>query len=358
MNILDKYLLKKFLVTYLFVALVIVLIICMIDYTEKIDNFRKTHPSGHEIWFDYYFNLIPYWANYISPLMVFISTVFFTARIAAHTEIVAMLGSGMSFLRIMVPYLMGAVILAVFTFYMVGWVIPRANKVRLSFESKYIEENFYFSKRNYHFKLAPTQYAYLESYDVSTQTGKKFTLERIVGNQLQEKLVCNQIVWNEKKKKWTIENYRIRTIDGEHEQISTGAKIDTTLSLSPKDFENDKNQFEALTLTQLNDYIDLLKLRGADGVETYLLEKYARFTQPFAIIILTGIGLIVSARKSRRGTGLQIALGFALAFVYLLFFMLSKGVAESGKINIILAVWLPNIIFATVGVVLYKTLPR
>jgi lipopolysaccharide export system permease protein len=241
---------------------------------------------------------------------------------------------------------------------MVGWVIPRANKVRLGFENKYIEENFYFSKRNYHFKVAPNQYAYLESYDLSTQTGKKFTLERIIGNQLQEKLVSNQIVWNEKKKKWTIENYRIRAIDGEKEILTTGAKLDTTLNLSPKDFENDKNQFEALTLTQLNDYIELLKLRGADGIETYLLEKYARFTQPFAIIILTGIGLVVSARKSRRGTGLQIALGFALAFVYLLFFMLSKGVAESGKINTMLAVWLPNIIFATVGVVLYKTLPR
>ena len=358
MNILDKYLLKKFLITYLFVALVIVLIICVIDYTEKIDNFRKTNPTGHQIWFEYYFNLIPYWANYISPLMVFISTVFFTARIAAHTEIVAMLSSGMSFLRIMVPYLMGSVILAIFTFYMVGWVIPRANKERLKFENKYIDENFYFSKRNYHFKVAPTQYAYLESYDVSTQTGKKFTLERIVGNQLQEKLVSNQIVWNEKKKKWTIEGYRIRVINGERETLTTGIKLDTTLNLSPRDFENDKNQYEALTLTQLNDYVELLKLRGADGVETYLLEKYTRFTQPFAIIILTGIGLIVSARKSRQGSGLQIALGFALAFVYLLFFILSKGVAESGKINTILAVWLPNIVFSMVGLVLYKTLPR
>jgi lipopolysaccharide export system permease protein len=358
MNILDKYLLKKFLITYLFVALVIVLIICMIDYTEKIDNFRKTNPSGYQIWFEYYFNLIPYWANYISPLMVFISTVFFTARIAAHTEIVAMLSSGMSFLRIMVPYLLGSTILAIFTFYMVGWIIPNANKERLSFEHKYIDESYYFSKRNFHFKLAPTQYAYLESYDNSTETGKKFTLERIVGNQLQEKLVSNQLVWSKKKKKWTIQDYRIRKIDGEKETLTTGSQIDTTLNLSPKDFENDKNQFEAMTLTQLNDYIGLLKTRGADGIETYLLEKYTRFTQPFAIIILTGIGLIVSARKSRRGIGLQIAMGFALAFVYLLFFMLSKGIAESGKINTILAVWLPNIIFSVVGVVLYKTLPR
>jgi lipopolysaccharide export system permease protein len=358
MKILDWYLLKKFLITYFFVALVIVLIICMIDYTEKIDNFRKTNPSTYEIWFHYYFNLIPYWANYISPLMVFISTVFFTARLASRTEIVAMLSSGISFLRIMMPYFFGSILLALFTFYMVGWVIPRANKVRLAFENKYIEENYYFKKRNFHFKVAPTQYAYLESYNNTEQSGYKFTLEKIVGNQLLEKLVSDKITWNEKKKKWTINEYRVRKIDGEREILTTGSKIDTTLNMSPKDFENDKNQFEALTLTQLNDYIDLLRLRGADGVETYLLEKYTRFTQPFAIIILTAIGVIVSARKSRRGTGLQIALGFVLAFVYLLFFMLSKGIAESGKINTMLAVWLPNIVFASVGVVLYKTIPR
>lgn len=358
MKILDRYILVKFLITYLFVALVIVLIICVVDFTEKIDNFRRTNPPTYEILVDYYLNLIPYWATLISPLMVFIATVFFTSRMAARTEIIAILSSGVSFLRMLFPYFLGSVFLAIVTFYLVGWVIPKANKVRLGFENKYIEDRYYFNKRNFHIKVAPKMYAYLESYNVETKSGSKFTLERVEGNELKEKLVSNEIAWDSTKSKWTIKNYRVRKIEGEKETIVTGTKIDTTLNLSPKDFENDKNQFEALTITQLNEYIDLLRLRGSDGVESYLLEKYTRFTQPFAMIILTAIGVIVSARKNRRGTGLQIAMGFVLAFVYLLFFMLSRGIGESGKINMILAVWLPNIVFSIVGVILYKTLPR
>ena len=358
MKILDRYIFFRFLITYVFVALVIVLIICVVDFTEKIDNFRKTNPSTHDILVDYYLNLIPYWITLISPLMVFIATVFFTARMAARTEIVAILSSGVSFIRMLYPYFLGASLLAGVTFYLVGWVIPKANKVRLAFEGKYIEDRYYFNKRNFHIKVAPQTYAYLESYNLDTKTGAKFTLERIEGNELKEKLVSNEIVWDSTKAKWSIKDYRIRKLDGEHETLTRGTKLDTTLNLSPKDFENDKNQFEALTLSQLNEHIALLRLRGSDGLETYLLEKYTRFTQPFSMIILTGIGVLVSARKNRRGTGLQIAMGFVLAFIYLLFFMLSRGVGESGKINPMLAVWLPNIVFSIVGVVLYKTLPR
>lgn len=358
MKLLDRYILKNFLITYVFTVLITLLIICVIDFTEKIDNFRKFNPPASEILLDYYANLIPYYANYLSPLLVFIATVFFTARMAARTEIIAIFSSGMSFFRMLVPYFIGSAMLALFTFYMVGWVIPRANKIRLGFEYKYIEDQYYFNQRNFHIKVAPKLYAYLESYNNASLTGYKFTLERIEGNQLKEKLTSDRIVWEPKKKKWTVFDYRIRKIDGLTETITQGTQIDTTLNLSPKDFENDKNRFEELTLTQLNDYIDLLKLRGADGVETYLLEKYTRFTHPFAFIILTIIGVVVSARKSRRGSGLQIAFGFILAFVYLLFFMLAKGIAESGTIPAIVAVWLPNIIFAAIGFVLYKTLPR
>ncbi len=346
-------------VTYIFVALVIVLVICMIDFTEKIEYFRKSNgPTTSEIIVDYYLNLIPYWLTLISPLMVFISTTFFTARMAARTEIVAILSSGVSFLRMLRPYFMGAVILASVTFYLVGWVIPKANAVRLGFENKYIEAHYYFNKRNFHIKIAPQTYAYLERYDNDIKTGHKFTLERVEGNQLKEKLVSSQIVWDSTKTKWTIQDYRIRKIEGEKETLTTGSRLDTTLNLSPKDFENDKNQYEAMTLSQLNEHIGLLKLRGSDGLETYQLEKYTRFTQPFAMIILTAIGALVSARKNRRGTGWQIAMGFVLAFVYLVFFMLSKSIGESGKIPPVLAVWLPNIVFSIIGMVLYKTLPR
>lgn len=358
MKILDRYILKNFLVTYLFVAFVIVLIICMIDYTEKIDNFIEKKAPVSEVLFQYYLNLIPYWINYISPLMVFIATVFFTSRMAARTEIVAMLSSGISFGRLLVPYFMGAIIIGGVMFGLVGWVLPKANRIRNAFEQKYVKDEFYYDGRNVHIKVAPHVYAYLESYSVASKTGNKFTLETVDGNQLKKKLTADRIVWQPDKNKWALKDYRVRTLDSLGESLTYGAELDTLINLRPKDFESDYNLFETFTLGELNDYIDLLKSRGADGLEVYLIEKYTRFTQPFAILILTAIGVIVSARKSRQGVGLQIALGFALAFIYILFFLLSKGVAESGNINTLLAVWLPNIIFSFVGLALFKTLPR
>ncbi|WP_025762469.1 LptF/LptG family permease [Dyadobacter tibetensis] len=358
MKILDRYLIKNFLITYIFVAFVIVLIICMIDYTEKVDDFLEKKAPLNAIIFDYYMNLIPYWINYISPLMVFIATVFFTSRIAARTEIVAMLSSGISFMRILLPYMIGATVLGIITFIQVGWILPLANKVRNQFEKSYVKSEFYFSGRNVHITIAPNVYAYLESYNNATKTGNKFTMETVEGTELKQKLAADKIVWQEDKGKWLLQNIQVRTLDSLNESISYMADQDTTINLSPKDFESDYNLFETFTLPELNAYIDLLKSRGADGLEVYLIEKYTRFTQPFAIFILTAIGVIVSARKSRRGVGWQIALGFMLAFIYILFFLLSKGVAEAGTINTLLAVWLPNIVFTFVGMILYKTLPR
>jgi len=358
LKILDRYLITNFLITYIFVAFVIVLIICMIDYTEKVDDFLDKKAPLNAILIDYYLNLIPYWINYISPLMVFIATVFFTSRIAARTEIIAILSSGISFGRLLLPYMVGASILGAVTFLQVGWILPIANKIRNNFEKTYVKQEFYFSGRNVHITISEDVYAYLESYNTASQTGNKFTMETIKGNELLQKLSADKIVWQPKKKKWTLQNYQVRTLDSLGEKIKTGATIDTTINLAPKDFESDYNLFETFTLPELNNYISLLRSRGADGIEVYLIEKYVRFTQPFAILILTAIGVIVSARKSRKGVGWQIALGFMLAFIYILFFLLSKGVAEAGTINIMFAVWLPNIVFSFIGLVLYKTLPR
>jgi lipopolysaccharide export system permease protein len=330
----------------------------MIDYTEKIDDFIKKEAPGSAILFQYYLNLIPYWINYISPLMVFIATVFFTSRMAARTEIIAMLSSGISFSRLLVPYFMGSMVIGSVMFLLVGWVLPKANKIRNEFEQKYVKDEFYFDGRNVHIKIAPNVYAYLESYNVLSKTGNKFTLETVNGNTLETKLTAERIEWKQDNNKWTLHNYRVRSLDGLRETLSYGTEIDTTINLRPKDFESDYNLFETFTLPELNDYIELLRSRGSDGLEVYLIEKYTRFTQPFAIFILTTIGVIVSGRKSRRGVGLQIALGFMLAFIYILFYLLSKGIAESGNINTLLAVWLPNIIFAFVGLGLFKTLPR
>jgi lipopolysaccharide export system permease protein len=357
-RILDKYLVKNFLITYVFVSLLITLIICMIDYTENLDDFIKRKAPGKEIFFDYYLNLVPYWINFLSPLMVFIATVFFTSRIAARTEIVAMLSTGISFGRIILPYLTGSLILSLISFYAVGWVLPKANTIKNKFAITYLKDQFYYSDRNVHLTIAPDVYAYMESYNNVSQTGNKFTMETIKGNELTQKLAAEKIVWNPETEKWTLKNYTVRTLSEMGETMDYGNDADTTLNLKPQDFENTYKLFETFTLPELNEHIDLLISRGSDGLEVYLIEKYTRFTQPFAIMILTAIGVIVSARKSRRGIGLQIAFGFFLAFAYILFYLLSKGIAETGNINTLLAVWLPNIIFSMIGIVLYKTLPR
>lgn len=358
MKILDYYILKKFLKTYVFAVFLIVLIVMVIDYTEKIDDFIRKEAPMRAIIFDYYLNFIPYWANYISPLMVFIATVFFTANLAAKTEIIAILSSGVSFTRLMRPYLIGSSIIAFGTFLMIGWVVPNANKIRVPFEHRYINGTYFFDKRDVHIKIAPEVYAYIESYDNNTNTGYRFSLERIANNEIREKLMSDRITWDTTRKKWTIHDYRIRTMVPGKTGIVFGTKVDTTLNLLPKDFQNKHLLHETFTLPELERHIELVRSRGADGIEVFLIEKYLRYANPISIIILTIIGFLVSARKSRGGVGFQIALGFSLAFIYILFFMMSKGIAEGGGMPPLLAVWLPNIVFGGIGVGLYYTLPR
>lgn len=358
MKILDAYIFKRFLRTYAFTLSIIILIICVIDYTEKVDDFIKKNPPLKEILVDYYLNFIPYWGIFISPLIVFIAVVLLTANMAARTEIVAILSSGVSFVRFLFPYALGAGVIGLMTFFMVGYIIPNANKTRIAFEKKYVKSQYYFDKRDFHLKIAPDVYAYMESYSNFNKTGYRFTLERIKGTQLVEKLTAEQITWDSLKTKWKLTSYRIRKIEKDRETLKYGNDLDTLINLHPDDFESKYQLQETLTLTELEKYINQIRSRGADGIEVYLIEKYMRYANPFGIAILTFIGVIVSARKSRGGVGLRIALGFALAFTYIMFFILAKGIAETGGFPPLLAVWLPNIIFAAVGILLYNTVPR
>ncbi|MEA5404022.1 LptF/LptG family permease [Arcicella sp. DC2W] len=359
MKILDLYIIKKFLTTYFFAVLIIVSIIMVIDYTEKIDNFIDNKASLHAVLVDYYLNFIPYWANYISPLMVFIATVFFTANLAARTEIIAILSTGVSFMRFIRPYIIASSIVGVLTFFMVGWVIPNSNKTRIAFERKYVVGSYYYSGRDVHIKIGPHDYAYMESYDTGSQTGYRFSLDKIEGHELKTKLLADHITWDSTRRKWSIFDYRVRTfLPNGKQKLTYGTKIDTTLNLLPKDFESTYQIHETLTNSELERTINQIRSRGADGIEIFLIEKYLRFANPFAVIILSVIGVIVSARKSRGGVGFQIALGFMLAFLYILFFMMSKGIAQSGGMPPLLAVWLPNLVFTGIGVILYYTVPR
>lgn len=358
MKIIDKYILKKFLSAFIFVVSLLVLVICVIDFTEKNDDFIKNNVSMAVIFKDYYMNFIPYLANMLSPITVFIATVFVTAKMASHTEVIAILSSGISFRRMMVPYVIGSVIIAAVTFYLIGWVIPNANKTRVAFENQYVKNVFYFEGRNIHMKIAPTTYVYMESYNNQMHSGYQFTIETIEGNELKSKLKANKITWQPETGKWLLDKYSVREFDGMKEKLWYGEQTDTLIALSPKDFESTYLLHETFTLTELDQYIKDLKDRGAENIEVYLTEKYERYTYPFAIIILTIIGVIVSARKTREGSGFQIAFGFLLAFIYIIFVIMSRSVAQVGSIGPLLASWLPNIIFAGIGAVMYKTVPR
>jgi lipopolysaccharide export system permease protein len=294
----------------------------------------------------------------ITPIAIFITVVFVTSQLAQHSEIIAMLSSGVSFRRLMWPYMMGALIIAILSLYFGGWVIPNGNKERVAFELQYIKGSYHFTDRNIHIKIAPTTLLYLQSYNVGNNVGYKPTLETIEDGVLINKLEASRMEWQPDTEKWKFRNWKKREIKNMEEIFTYGKMMDTTLRIHPKDFASDYSRFETLTMNELYEYIDELRLRGADDIEVYEIEKYIRFTSPFAALILTFIGLGVSARKARGGAGFQIALGFLLAFIYIIFFIFSRTSAEAGSIDPIIAIWIPNIIFTVIGIIIYQTVPR
>lgn len=357
MKILDWYILKKFLKSYVFVVFIIELVVVIIHITENNENYINHELTAGQI-LGYYADYVPYIANMIAPITVFITVVFMTSQLAQHSEIIAILSNGISFRRLMRPYMMGAMIIAVISFYFGGWVIPNGNKERVSFELQYIKSAYHFTDRNIHIKIAPTTLLYLQSYNVGNNVGYKPTLETIEEGVLLNKVEATRMEWQSKTEKWRLRNWKKREIIGMEEIFSYGKSIDTTLQINPKDFASDYSRYETLTMNELYEYIDKLKLRGADDLEVYEIEKYIRYTAPFAALILTFIGLGVSARKARGGAGFQIALGFLLAFIYIIFFIFSRTSAEAGSITPIIAIWIPNVIFTIIGLIIYQSVPR
>ncbi|RED93372.1 LptF/LptG family permease [Marinoscillum furvescens] len=360
MKKIDLYILKKILSTFVFVVFLLVLIICVIDFTEKNDDFMQNDVSRAQI-FKYYLTLFPYFAILLTPITAFIATVFVTAKMAAQTEIVAILASGVSFRRMLLPYLVAATIIAAFSFSFMGYVIPDANKYRINFELTYLKKPFFYSDRNIHLKIGENDYIYIDRYNNQRDIGYTVTLERIVDERLEDKITAKRIHWDTATNKWSLKNWQRREVFDDYERITSdgaASDLDTMLNLTPADFQNKERLQETLTLPELNDYIALQQSRGADDVGLYQIEKYIRYMQPFGVIILCFIGVVVSAKKSRRGTGFQIALGFLIAFVFIIFFILARAIAEAGSMNPIFAVWIPNIIFSCIGLLLYNTVPR
>lgn len=366
MKIIDRYILQKILSTFVFVVLILMAIITIIDLTEKMEKYSRNHLDGMTV-LGYYLDFLPWVMGLITPITVFIAIIYVTSRMAGQTEIIAILSSGVSFRRMLLPYFIASVLIGAISFVLNGYVIPKATKSRLAFELQYFNNRYYFEARNIHLQIAPNIYLFIQSYNNVNNTGYQFSLERFDKNQMIEKLTADNIQWDSVKMKWKLKYWKVKNVNeiftgtGKRELQSfekAGEEMDTTLAISPKDFEAQERSYDGMTMPELDEHIAKLKFRGATGVQMYEMEKLVRYASPFTTFVLVFMGVVVSSRKSRGGTGLQIALGFVLAFIFILFFMLSRTFAEAGQIPPIVAAWIPNIIFGAISAGLYYVMPR
>lgn len=354
----DRYILKKFLGTFFLSILLISIIVIVFDISEKIEDFITHQVALKEIVFDYYLNFLPYFMNLFSPQFTLISVIFFTSRLAARTEIVAMFSAGISYNRLVRTYMIGAGIIASLSLALNTVILPVLNKTRLNFESKYVGGRYIFNGRDIHRQVAPGVFVYMQHYDNQENIGTQFTLEKLQGHSLVFKLSAREIHWDSLASRWSIRDYTARYINGRNERLIKGSRIDTTFNLSPKDFSRAQNVMESMTYSQLSNFIENEKLKGSDNVQLFEIEKYKRIAFPFATFILTLIGLSVSSRKVRGGVGRQLATGIAIGFIFILFMQVFTSYAQSGVIPAIIAVWIPNIVFGIVSLIMLKRAPK
>lgn len=358
---LDRYLVWKFLSTYFFLILIIITIAVLFDYNEKIDKLSASHAPWRKIIFDYYVNFIPYFTNLFSPLFVFVAVIFFTTNLASNSEIIAMKSTGMSFRRLLRPYMFSAALIAAMTFYLGGYVIPKGNVARVNFENHYVKKKDITSADNIQLQVDTGVVAYITHFDNTTRSGYGFSLDKFVGKKLVSHLTAQSLQYDtlsDRRYSWTLRMYQIRELRGNHEKIINGEKMDTVIFMEPRDFFYVRNQQETMTIPDLKEFIQKQKMRGASQIATFEVEYYKRFATPFAAFILTLIGVSLSCEKRKGGMGTSIAIGLALSFSYILFQTISSSFAISGGWPPALSVWLPNILYAVIALVLYKATPK
>jgi lipopolysaccharide export system permease protein len=359
-KIIDTYIVKKFLGTFFFALVLILTIAVVFDFAEKIDNFMEKEAPVRAIIFDYYINFIPYFATLFAPLFVFISVIFFTSKMAVNTEIIAILNSGMSFRRMMWPYFLSSFVIAVFTFVLTNFVIPSSNLKRMDFEDKYYRSSTRkVTVENIHRQVFKNVYVYMGSYNPLSLRGQNFTIEKFNDSgKLESKLSSPTVVYDTALHKWSAINYSLREIMGNEEKITKGKQKDTTLTIKPSDFQRDPGFVGTMTYRELDDYVGLLRLQGSDELKLFLIEKHRRYANPFAIFILTLIGVSLSSKKVRGGIGMNIGIGLVLSFSYILFQQFASQFSLKGNLSPGLAMWIPNILYAVIAMVLYKLAPK
>ena len=359
-GILDWYIIKKFIGTYIYAILLIISIAIVFDFNENLSKFTQYHAPWRAIIFDYYANFVPYYSNLFSPLFVFIAVIFFTSKLAGNSEIISMMAAGVSIRRLMRPYMISCILIAGLTFYLNSFVIPHGTVIRQNFESLYRNSKKNTSAENVQLQVAKNTVAYIQNYDDQYKRGYGFSLVKFKDKKIISHMTAMEIQYDtvaDTKYHWKVSNWKIRTLKGLKEHIQSGASKDTVLLMEPTDLVYSKGQQETFTSPELLDYISKQTSRGSGNVVQYEVEFHKRIAMSFSSFILTIIGLSLSSRKRKGGMGLYLGIGLALSFGYIMLQTVSASFAIQADTPPILAAWIPNIIFAVIAYFCYRNAP-
>ena len=358
---LDRYIIAKFIGTYIYSIVLIISISIVFDVNENLAKFTQYHAPLRAIVMDYYMNFVPYFANLFSPLFVFIAVIFFTSKLAGNSEIIAMLAAGVSFKRLMRPYMISCVFISLLSFYLSAYVIPHGTVIRQNFEAMYKNKKRNMAADNVQLQVGKGVIAYIQHYDNTTKRGYGFLLDKYENKKLVSHMTASDIQYDtisDSKNHWTARNWKIRDLRGLREHITSGARKDTTILMEPTDLVYSKGQQETFTSPELREYISKQIDRGSGNVVQYQVEYHKRIASSFASFILTTIGLSLSSRKRKGGMGLYLGIGLALSFAYIMLQTVSATFAINADTPPMLAAWIPNIIFTVIAYFCYRKAPN
>jgi len=363
MKKLDWYILRQFIVTFIFCMLLFTVVAVAVDSSEKTDDFVKSGLSTWEIITQYYVGFVPNIWGVLYPLFVFIAVIFFTSKMATRSEVIAIYATGITYNRWLLTYVMGGLFFAVVLWFAARYGIPKANEIRSTFETTYMEKgDASRGETNYaaaHYKRTDTNtYVGMRYFDTSTKTGTNFYLNRLKGEKLVYNVRSDNIRWEPAKKMWKLTNVIVRNVDSSQEKVQQMDSMMLNLNFTPADLHKDYYLKDKLSTPELVKHIQMEELRGTEGLNTLRVERYRRSATPVSVLLLTIIGAIIAGRKTRGGSGVHLAIGIVIAAIFIILDRFSTVFSTKGNLPPLLAAWIPNFIFAIVAVYVYRKAPK
>ena len=357
-KIIDSYILWKMLGTVVFAITLLMTVVVVFDMSENIQRFLSHNVPWKMVIKGYYLNFIPYFINLFIPLFTFISVIWFTSKLSSHNEIISIFDNGISFNRMLVPYITGAVIIMILSLILANFIVPNTNHKLNDFKYEY------FGRRTgtstyLHIKNSKNSYIFVERWDKMAGEGYNFTYEEFDNSSIRQKISAQTIDYDEDNKLWRLHRYTRRVITSDDEElIFRGEEFDTTFNITPMNLYQDISVSESMTYRELRRFIKEEKVRGSSLLANYQIEQHKRIANPVGILIMTLLGVSVSCRKSTRGVGVHIFVGMGLAFSFIFLQQISTVFSVSGGLPPILGTWLPNILFAIITVIMLIITPK